>query len=66
MVASSPIDQNSIVRAATEMIREYGPDAEATARQHSKELRLEGFEPVAKTWDRISEAIKDMQEAPGA
>ncbi len=63
MVATLPIDNRGIVRAAEEMISDYGPEALAKARKRARELRSEGFESVANTWDLIFEVIKDQQDS---
>ena len=59
MVATLPIDEQSIARAADEMIKDYGSEAWAAANQHARDLRREGFESVAIAWDRISDAIEE-------
>lgn len=66
MVMTLPIDHQSILRAAEEMINDYGSQALAKATQRSEELRLEGFESVANTWDLIAKAIREKQEKPEA
>jgi hypothetical protein len=66
MVASLPIDHQSIIRAAEEMISDYGCQALDEATQRAQNLRSEGFESVAHTWDLICNAIKDKQEKPKA
>ncbi len=66
MVATLPIDHQSIVRAAEEMISDYGSEALAEATHRARDLRSEGFESVANTWDLISKAIKEKQEKPEA
>ena len=43
------------------MINDYGSEALATATRRAQELRSEGFESIANTWDLICEAIKDRQ-----
>ena len=63
MVATLPIDHQGIVRAAEEMISDYGPEALAKATSRSKELRSEGFESIANTWDLICEVIRDQQDS---
>lgn len=63
MVASLPIDHQGIVRAAEEMISDYGEEALAKAKKRARELRSEGFESVASTWDLICEVIKDHQDS---
>ena len=63
MVASLPIDHQGIVRAAEEMISDYGHEALIKARKRAQELRSEGFESVASTWDLICEVIKDQQDS---
>ena len=59
MVATLPVDQHRIARAADEMIRDYGSEAWPAAKQRAQDLRREGFESVAGAWDRIAEAIED-------
>jgi hypothetical protein len=66
MVVSLPIDHQSIVRAAEEMISDYGSQALDIATQRAQDLRSEGFESVANTWDLICNAIKDKHEKPKA
>ena len=61
MVATLPIDHQGIVRAAEEMISDYGSQALANATKLAQELRSEGFESVANTWDLICEVIKNQQ-----
>ncbi len=63
MVATLPIDNQGIVRAAEEMISDYGLEALAKARKRAQEMRSEGFESVANTWDLICEVIKDQQDS---
>ena len=63
MVAILPIDHQGIVRAAEEMINDFGSEALAKATARSKELRSEGFESIANTWDLICEVIKDQQDS---
>ena len=63
MVATLPIDNQGIVRAAEEMIKDYGLEALAKARKRAQDLRSEGFELVANTWDLICEVIKDQQDS---
>ena len=58
MVATLPIDEQSIARAADEMIRDYGSEAWPAAKQRAQDLRQEGFESVAGAWDRIADAIE--------
>ena len=62
MVATFPIDHQAIVRAAEEMISDYGSQALAKAKKRAQELRSEGFESVANVWDLICEVIKDQQD----
>jgi hypothetical protein len=66
MVATLPIDHQSIVRAADEMIKDYGSEAWATATERAQDLRREGFDSVAVAWDRISEAIEERHGRPEA
>ena len=64
MVTTLPIDHQSIVRAAEEMISDYGQEAWTKATQRAQDLRLEGFESVANTWDLICNAIEDKLKKP--
>lgn len=41
------------------MIKDYGSQALANAKDRARELRAEGFEAVANTWDLICEVIQD-------
>ena len=61
MVATLPIDHQGIVRAAEEMISDYGTQALAKAEKRARELRSEGFDSVANTWNLIGEAIRNRQ-----
>jgi len=61
MVTTLPIDDQGIVRAAEETIDDYGSHALSKATKRAQELRSEGFESVANTWDLICEVIKDRQ-----
>ncbi len=63
MVTTLPIDHQGIVRAAEEMISDYGSQALAKARKRAQELRSEGFDSVANTWDLICEVIKDQLDS---
>ena len=63
MVEALPISPDSIHRAAEEMIAEYGPDALTTAKERAQDLRSEGFESVAKTWDLICAVIQDVDDS---
>jgi hypothetical protein len=45
------------------MISDYGHEALAIARKRAQELRSEGFESVAKTWDLICEVIRDQEDS---
>lgn len=45
------------------MIGDYGHEALAKARKRAQELRSEGFESVASTWDLICEVIRDQQDS---
>lgn len=63
MVATLPIDHQGIVRAAEEMIKDFGPEALDKATARSKELRSEGFDSIANTWDLICEVIRDQQDS---
>ena len=63
MVTTLPIDHQGIVRAAEEMIGDYGSQALAKAKNRAQELRSEGFDSVANTWDLICEVIKDQQDS---
>jgi hypothetical protein len=63
LVATLPIDNQGIVRAAEEMISDYDLEALPKARKRAQELRSEGFESVANTWELICEVIKDQQDS---
>lgn len=43
------------------MIKDFGQDALAKATERSQELRAEGFDSIANTWDLICEVIRDQQ-----
>jgi hypothetical protein len=61
LVSALPLDQSQIVRAAEEMIAEYGGEALTKADERFKELQSEGFDSVAQTWEMICEAIGNIQ-----
>ncbi len=63
MVSALPLDASEIVRAAEEMIAEYGAEALTCADDRVKKLKSEGFDSIAKTWMLIREAIKDEHES---
>ena len=63
MVATLPIDHQGIVRAAEEMINDYGSEALQKATERAQELRSEGFDTIANTWALICEVIKDQQDS---
>ena len=61
MVTTLPIGREGIVRAAEVMIDDYGAQALAKAMERAQELRSEGFESIANTWDLICQAIEDSE-----
>ncbi len=61
MVATLPIDHQGIVRAGEKMISDYGSQALTETTKCAQEMRSEGFESVANTWDLICEVIKNQQ-----
>ncbi len=63
MVSALPLDESQIVRAAEDMIGEYGGEALAKADDRVKNLKSQGFDSVAKTWELIREVIKDLQQS---
>ncbi len=63
LVSALPLDESQIARAAEEMIEEYGNGALTKADERVKKLQFEGFDSVAKTWELIREAIKDVQKS---
>ncbi len=62
MVSALPLDESQIARAAEEMIAEYGDEALTKADDRVKNLKSQGFDSVAKTWELIREVIKDVQK----
>ncbi len=62
MVSALPLDESQIARAAEEMIAEYGDEALIKADDRVKNLKSQGFDSVAKTWELIREVIKDVQK----
>ena len=63
MVSALPLDESQIARAAEDMIGEYGGEALAKADDRVKNLKSQGFDSVAKTWELIREVIKDLQQS---
>ncbi len=48
-------------RAAEEMIAEHGDTALTQAEERVRALTAEGFDSLAKTWERIAGTIREMQ-----
>ncbi len=63
MVSALPLDESQIARAAEDMIGEYGDEALTKADDRVKNLKSQGFDSVAKTWELIREVIKDLQQS---
>ncbi len=63
MASALPLDESQIVRAAEDMIGEYGGEALAKADDRVKNLKSQGFDSGAKTWELIREVIKDLQQS---
>jgi hypothetical protein len=63
LVSALPLDDSQIARAANEMVAEYGGEALTKADERVKTLQSEGFESIAKTWEKIGEAIENIQAA---
>jgi hypothetical protein len=62
LVSALPLDESQIARAAEDMIGEYGDEALTKADDRVKNLKSQGFDSVAKTWELIREVIKDVQK----
>jgi hypothetical protein len=62
LVSPLPLDESQIARAAEEMIAEHGDEALTKANDRINELKSEGFDSIAKTWELIREVIKDLQQ----
>lgn len=45
------------------MVSDYGSQALTKATRRARELRSEGFDSVANTWDLICEVIRDQQDS---
>ena len=58
-VSALPLDESQIARAAADMIGEYGDEALTKADDRVKNLKSEGFDSFAKTWELIREVIKE-------
>jgi len=63
LVSALPLDESQIARAAEDMIGEYGDEALTKADDRVKNLKSQGFDSVAKTWELIREVIKDLQQS---
>lgn len=63
MVSALPLDESQIARAAEDMIGEYGDEALTKADDRVKNLKSQGFDSVAKTWELIREVIKEVQKS---
>jgi hypothetical protein len=56
-----------IWRTANDMIRDYGADAENSARFRAAKLREEGIPDGAGDWERVANAIAELQrKKPGS
>ena len=69
MVEMSIVGPDVVHRAAEELIAEYGCDALAVAKDRALDLKSEGIEPLAKTWDLICVDIEysdASRQSPGA
>lgn len=62
MFTTLPIGRQGIVRAADEMIDNYGTLALTKAMERAQEMRAEGFESVANTWYLICQAIEERHD----
>ena len=56
-----PLSDLDLRRAAEEMIAEHGDVALTQAEERVRALTAEGFDSIAKTWERIAGAIREMQ-----
>ena len=56
-----PLSDLDLRRAAEEMIAEHGDVALTQAEERVRALTAEGFDSLAKTWERIAGAIREMQ-----
>jgi len=65
MGQESFLNSDSIRRAAEELLAEHGPDALDKANSYARELRDEGYETLAQTWDLISAGIEDLTAHKG-
>ncbi len=63
MVSALPLDESQIARAAEDMIGQYGDEALTKADDRVTNLKSQGFDSVAKTWELIREVIKDLQQS---
>jgi hypothetical protein len=63
LVSALPLDESQIARAAEDTIGEYGDEALTKADDRVKNLKSQGFDSVAKTWELIREVIKDLQQS---
>jgi len=63
LVSALPLDESQIARAAEDMIGQYGDEALTKADDRVRNLKSQGFDSVAKTWELIREVIKDLQQS---
>ena len=56
-----PLSDLDLRRAAEEIIAEHGDAALTQAEERVRALTAEGFDSIAKTWERIAGAIREMQ-----
>jgi len=60
-ISPLPLSDLELRRAAEEIIAEHGDVALTQAEEHVRALTAEGFDSIAKTWERIADAIREMQ-----
>lgn len=53
-----PLSFEDLQRAADNLVAEHGGAAAATARARAEELRSQGFEALALTWQLIEKAVR--------
>ena len=55
------MNEADIWRAANDMIRDYGAEAESCARLRAEKLRDEGISDDAEEWQRVADAIAELK-----
>jgi len=62
---SVPVSEETAGLVAQELLSKYGSHAWGMADERTRTLTTEGFHSLAKTWERIRDAIETVQSDIG-